>query len=89
MGKLHKETPCPRCKAALDASTHPHDESITPEAGSISICAYCGLTMVFLEDLSLREATPKDLAGLSNEELNWVFEASLRISTQGRKPPCR
>lgn len=51
--RMSRSQKCPYCLAGNDASTGDGQ----PEAGSVSICAYCSLVSVFIEDLSLRKLT--------------------------------
>lgn len=47
---------CPDCLARVDGAT-PLTPNTTPEAGSITVCAYCGAVLVFTETLELTRIT--------------------------------
>lgn len=83
MTTRHATTDCPTCGKPLDSSTHPEDDSKKPDVGAISICAYCGEVMRFVEGLKLVTASPKDLAKLDAEDLAFVIRTSLLIKSKG------
>jgi hypothetical protein len=60
----HGLTHCPGCSAALDASSG----AAPPAPGDVTLRAYCGILMVFTDDLCLRLATQADLDALTEEE---------------------
>lgn len=64
-------SPCPGCGKKLDYATGVgvagDSGPVTPEEGSVTICAYCNNYAVFDAQLHLREATEADLAKLVPE----------------------
>lgn len=60
---------CPACARVLDAATGvqrggaPPGAPLEPGPGDVTVCAYCGTVLVYLE-VGLRVATPADLAAL-------------------------
>jgi hypothetical protein len=66
--------PCPACNVGLDGVTSVADKN--PKPGSITICAYCGTTLIFTgsslstkTEIGLRRATQDDLDKLTHEQL--------------------
>ena len=60
---------CPKCKAKLTGATDPSSHA-DPAPDDLSVSAYCGALLIFNNDLTMREATREDLAGL-RLELAW------------------
>lgn len=58
---------CPACRAMLSGAT-PVGGRLGPEAGSVSVCAYCAAILVYQADLSLRCATPAERETLLQDE---------------------
>lgn len=53
---------CPYCGHELDAATAVTEEGAAPSPGDFSVCAYCGLVLVFRADLKVRWATAVEAA---------------------------
>lgn len=46
-------SPCPYCKASLNAASNALNEAKRPEAGDLSVCLSCAEILIFGEDLKL------------------------------------
>lgn len=44
---------CPGCGATLDAASHLSEKGVRPDPGSVTICLYCQLPLIFGRDLRL------------------------------------
>jgi hypothetical protein len=58
---------CPRCTSPLDGFVCIHDPGAVPEPGSLSICAYCRLALVFEE---------RGIRGLAVDEFKALDDAT-------------
>jgi hypothetical protein len=59
-----KESVCCGCGSKLDAASTADGSDYTPEPGSLSICAYCGVVSIFEDDMSLKPMTLKEIDDL-------------------------
>lgn len=75
--KMGKDS-CPYCGKTLDAATPAFDDSAKPKPGDISICIGCGGSLVFANDMSLREMTQRERERLP-EDIKKQF-ATLRLA---------
>ena len=66
---------CPGCKTILNAAGHTEDSAIRPEPGDNTICAHCGVFLVFRSDMTLRLMTGEELEALAPEELKALLKA--------------
>lgn len=48
---------CPCCKKLLDANTAAFEEEAQPKKGDVSICAYCGNVLEFIDANNVKEVT--------------------------------
>jgi hypothetical protein len=55
---------CPSCGYKVDSASSQQDEKF-PEAGDIAICLNCAQANVFNADLTVREATMKEIMNLN------------------------
>lgn len=62
--KLPAAPRCPGCKAELDGATNMDNTVARPKAGDVSVCAYCGEIIEFMDELKLRSASPEVLKEL-------------------------
>lgn len=62
------ESKCPVCGKLflLATAMEPEDES-GPQPGNPSICWQCGTVLLYMEDLSMKEATPEEIQAFSQE----------------------
>jgi RNase P subunit RPR2 len=76
------EVRCPKCQKRLSAaSSIKHEEP--PEAGSVTICLYCGHVMIFQEDKTLRPATQAEIEDLKSN--NSEFRRMVSLLAKFRK----
>lgn len=63
IGGHHRVEPtrCPACGSTHSCHGNAAGEG-APKPGDISVCAYCGVLLVFEQDLALRKATPEETA---------------------------
>ena len=73
---------CPWCGGKLGAAACTTekgiDESILPQPGDFSTCAYCGQTLVFQDDLTLRMPTLEELVEMP-EDAKRMMEVNQRF----------
>lgn len=62
--KVLSKPRCPACQTTLDGATSVEVDA-KPESGDCSVCAYCGLILVFTEDLQLRQMTATEYEALT------------------------
>ena len=65
--RIPRPSLCPSCGHLLNAAgiVDPHEPTWrAPEGGDTTVCAACAAVLVFQPDLSLRNATPLELAEL-------------------------
>jgi hypothetical protein len=79
---------CPACLKTLDGAYNPWNDA-TPEAGDISICAYCTTLLAFADDLTLRTlpvAVYEALSPAVQRQLSLIRElAAARILRDGNE----
>jgi len=56
---------CPSCDSEIDAATSIDGAAAVPAEGDYTLCAYCGVWLVFRADLSLRYPTSREAVDLS------------------------
>lgn len=64
-----EKTTCPKCKHKLDAATHAGLEDCQPKKNDLTVCLYCSSILIYKPNLTLREATEKDLKKLDESLL--------------------
>jgi hypothetical protein len=66
-------SPCPACGYITDAATLMNPElDLLPNPGDFSICIKCKETLVFDNDLKLREPTTEELNEMSEEDADQI-----------------
>ncbi len=77
----HTPEECPACFAVIDASVQAPGQRTrpVPKPLDLSICCYCGATLRFGEDMSLRLATEDDLEELTPSQLDLLTRAKRLI----------
>lgn len=72
-----QQSPCPVCHHLLDGltlatldgrSARVEGDDYTPDSDCFSICVYCASMLRFVDDHTLRKATPDDLVELLNAD---------------------
>jgi hypothetical protein len=73
---------CPVCKSVNDCASH---ASHTPQPGSISICAECGLLTIFNEDLTQRGLTKEEMEAVqASPQWRMIEQVQDAILLRGR-----
>jgi hypothetical protein len=70
---------CPRCTSPLDGFVSMTDPGAVPKPGSLSICAYCRLGLVF-EKRSLRGMTIEEFEALDDETRIDLLRAGVELN---------
>ena len=59
---------CPMCHKTLDAATDVEDESLKPQPGDYSVCIYCGVFLVFGDDIRMEHFPDENLMEMEDED---------------------
>jgi len=79
------QTPCPKCGAKLDASGS-FETAERPTAGDVSLCAYCGVVLIFADDLTQRPATLAEIEDIEKNSPEFTrVQVMLALDRQRRK----
>ena len=70
--EIRPEPACPGCGVGLSGALGP--EQRKPQAGDLSVCAYCSALLVFGEGPSLRLLTDEEREGLDVGLRLWLAE---------------
>ena len=60
--RISGNPPCPKCGMIADAATSVEAGDHSPSLGDVGVCIQCGSVNIYNEDLSLRAATPEEIA---------------------------
>ncbi len=72
-------SPCPTCGKGLDRHLATRASSGPPRPGDYTLCAYCGVLLLFTEDMGVRLATGKDEERVTNEDRETLNRLQERI----------
>ena len=75
---LPQSSHCPACRRVLDQASAPDGQPSAPRPGDLTLCGYCGVTLVFTRSLRHRLATQKELDSLTPEERD-SFDVAQRL----------
>lgn len=81
------ESFCEKCGTCLDGAHHAEDRKQMPEAGMLSVCAYCLNVTVYDESLRLVPPTPELLADPEVQKLIADTIEYIKTLPFGGKPP--
>ena len=89
-GQTHRTTAClcPGCGRKLDAATEMGERG-APSAGDVSVCAYCGMLLVFTDAVTVREMRPAEFDTLSqtNKDALRRISVGAQIAAMFSAPP--
>lgn len=79
-GKPLPETKCPRCGHKLNCATVVDGDAGSVSPGDFSVCIGCAAVLRYTPDMTLREASQKELqSDLDTEQLKTIARAQLAI----------
>jgi hypothetical protein len=56
-----KQSECLSCGRPLNSTSCVDGSDAAPSPGDVTVCFYCGLVMIFTDDLSLRDLTRDEM----------------------------
>jgi hypothetical protein len=70
-----KANACPKCGKKLDAVATTIEDVANVEPGFIVLCFYCGSLLCYEDDLSIRMATPDEIAIVQKNQPGCIAES--------------
>ena len=78
-------SPCPGCGMVLDAANAADDTlPARPRPGDLSVCVHCCAMLAYNEDLTLRQATEKEVAIIMHDCHGAEVVEAIRFMLQSR-----
>lgn len=73
-------TACPSCGATLDHASAVADPHARPTEGDLTLCADCGVVLIFDAQLHQRLATQEELDALTPDQVDSIAQAQRVIA---------
>lgn len=83
----HRPVPCAHCGTKLDAASHPTDPTAVARPGTRTFCLCCNKLSVFQANMTLRAATPSEVAEVMLTDEGSILERAIAETHAAIGPP--